>query len=668
MRDITLTTASTVKLLCAVTIAVSVAVLVGWCRNIPALTSLQPGSVSMQASTALGFILAGMSLALLTGVSPSAPHRWLARGCAASVALLGFLTFCRYYFGLHFDIDQFLFHEPAGPFGAVSPGRMALTTALNFLLFGCALLLAGFRRGLAIAQRLALFTGFMGLLPLLGHLYGATRLLGIGQYTQMAAHTAMLFIVLSVGVLLLRPAEGVLRLVTGDTRGGWLFRRLGPFIIGLPILLGWLRIAGEHGGYFESALGTALMMLLLTILFTALIGWTTQILTKDEIQAAHADVERKRTVLQLIDSERRYRRLFEAARDGILILNAETGMVVEVNPYLVELLGVTREVFLGKKVWELGFFKDLVSNEANFLELQTKQYIRYEDMALEGYDGKRHEVEFVSNVYLENERKVIQCNIRDISERKRAEEVLWKSSEELARINSELARFLYTASHDLKSPLVTIRTFLGFLEQDLATGDAGQIAKDMHFMRGATEKMVPLLDDLLEMARVGRVIGLLEHVTFRAVVDDAVAVVAGRIAERGITIHVDACELTFYADRVRLVEIFQNLLDNACKFMADQPAPRIEIGVETRDAETVFFVRDNGGGIDPRHQAKVFGLFEKLDPLAEGTGMGLTLVKQIVELHGGRIWVASDGLGQGAAFYFTLPGAMPPDDAAKPTI
>ena len=137
-------------------------------------------------------------------------------------------------------------------------------------------------------------------------------------------------------------------------------------------------------------------------------------------------------------SELRYRRLFEAARDGVLILDAETGQVVDVNPYLVELLGVTREVFLGKKVWELGFFKDLVINEANFVELQQKGYVRYDDMALEGHDGKRHEVEFISNVYLVNGRKVIQCNIRDISERVRAVTALRASEDNYRMLFREM--------------------------------------------------------------------------------------------------------------------------------------------------------------------------------------------------------------------------------------
>jgi len=133
---------------------------------------------------------------------------------------------------------------------------------------------------------------------------------------------------------------------------------------------------------------------------------------------------RRQAEAALIASEVRYRRLFESAKDGILILDAGTGMVVDVNPFLVQLLGFSREAFLGKAVWELGFFRDIVANEANFAELQRKEYIRYEDKPLETADGRRIEVEFVSNVYLVDRRKVIQCNIRDITEHRKAVEKL----------------------------------------------------------------------------------------------------------------------------------------------------------------------------------------------------------------------------------------------------
>ena len=133
-------------------------------------------------------------------------------------------------------------------------------------------------------------------------------------------------------------------------------------------------------------------------------------------------------------SELRCRRLFESAKDGILILDAATGMVVDVNPFLIDLLGYSREAFLGKKVWELGFLKDIVANQANFSELQQKGYVRYENMPLETSDGRRIEVEFVSNVYLVNQQKVIQCNIRDITKRKRTEEKLIASEVRYRRL------------------------------------------------------------------------------------------------------------------------------------------------------------------------------------------------------------------------------------------
>ncbi len=348
-------------------------------------------------------------------------------------------------------------------------------------------------------------------------------------------------------------------------------------------------------------------------------------------------------------SEVRYRGLFESTKDGILILDAETGTVVDVNPFLIELLGFSHKDFLDKKIWELGFFKDIVANRDNFAELQRKEYLRYEDMPLETRDGRRIEVEFVSNVYLVDHRKVIQCNIRDITGRKR-------TKEELQKRNDELTRFTYAVSHDLKSPLVTIKAFLGYLEKDTHDQDTEAVKKDLGFIHGAVERMSRLLNELLDVARVGHTSNPAEDVTLQEVVKDALDLLAGRITGRGVTVAVTAEPVTFHGDRERLVEVFQNLVENAIKFMGDQSAPRVEIGVEKAADEMVFFVRDNGIGIDPRHKARLFGLFEKLDPSAEGSGIGLALVKRILEVHGGRIWAVSGGLGQGSTFRFTLPG------------
>jgi PAS domain S-box-containing protein len=369
-------------------------------------------------------------------------------------------------------------------------------------------------------------------------------------------------------------------------------------------------------------------------------------------------IEHKQLEETFKDSELRYRRFFETARDGILILDEETGTVVNVNPIMVEMMGFSREEFLGKKIWELGFLKDIIANRDNFEELKRKKYITYENLPLETAAGQMKEVEFVSNVYEVGNHKVIQCNVRDITIRRRMEIEREKYTKELVEKNTELERFTYTVSHDLKSPLVTIKTFLGYLAQDISAADKERIEKDVLFMNGAADKMGNLLRELLEMSRVGRMVNLPVEVTFRELVQETMTLVAGAVAEKGIQVKVSNDLVTLFGDRPRLIEIWQNLVENAVKFMPDQTSPQIDIGIEHPGNETIFFVRDNGLGIEPRYQSKLFNLFEKINAKTEGTGMGLAITKRIVELYRGRIWVESKGLGQGTVFFFTLPGAL----------
>jgi PAS domain S-box-containing protein len=264
-------------------------------------------------------------------------------------------------------------------------------------------------------------------------------------------------------------------------------------------------------------------------------------------------------------------------------------------------------------------------------------------------DGTEKTVHALAEVVRDANGKPIIAHgtVQDVTERKRMEEALQQR-------NAELIRFTYTVSHDLKSPLVTIRTFLGFLEQDMRQNDAERVSTDLGHMRRAAEKMALLLDELLELSRVGRKMNLAEDIPLQALVAEAVDLVSGRVAQRGVTIQVTDAPILLHGDRVRLLEVFQNLLDNAVKFMGDQPDPRVDVGVEESGSDIVVFVRDNGLGIDPRHKDKLFGLFEKLHPGTEGTGIGLALIKRIVEVHGGRIWAESAGPGQGATFRFTL--------------
>jgi len=160
---------------------------------------------------------------------------------------------------------------------------------------------------------------------------------------------------------------------------------------------------------------------------------------------------------------------------------------------------------------------------------------------------------------------------------------------------------------------------------------------------------------LLELSRVGRIMNEPEEVPLEEIARAAASLVQGRLMARGVRVKIAPRLPHVFGDRARLLEVVQNLVDNAVKFMGDQPDPLIEIGVRYDNAQPVFFVKDNGIGIDPRYHDKIFGLFDKLDPKSEGTGVGLALVKRIITVHGGRVWIESAGLGTGTAFCFTLP-------------
>ena len=225
---------------------------------------------------------------------------------------------------------------------------------------------------------------------------------------------------------------------------------------------------------------------------------------------------------------------------------------------------------------------------------------------------------------------------------------------ELENQNAELERFAYTVSHDLKSPLVTIKGFLGLLSKDLDTDDMGRVAADMEKINSAADKMGVLLDDLLELGRIGRVIGDPVNCDLFEIATQASQLIETQIEQMGIEIVIDSMP-SIQGDEIRLVEVFVNLIENAIKFMGDQKSPYVHIGAVEIDGMVRCYVQDNGVGVDSRFQEQIFGLFERLSANVGGTGVGLALVKRIIEVHGGKIWVESDGDGQGSVFYFTLP-------------
>lgn len=224
---------------------------------------------------------------------------------------------------------------------------------------------------------------------------------------------------------------------------------------------------------------------------------------------------------------------------------------------------------------------------------------------------------------------------------------------ELRASAAEMERFVHTVSHDLKSPLVTIKGFLSFLRKDMEAGHQESALRDADQIDNAAEKMRRLVGELLELSRVGRVVNDPEAAAMSELAAEAVENVSGRIAERGVALSIEPDMDIATVDRQRVVQVFQNLIENAVKYLGDQAEPRIEVGRLQVSGEAVFFVRDNGQGIEAADLEKVFEMFERLHG-GEGTGIGLAIVKRIVEAHGGHVWAESEGRGHGATFCFTL--------------
>lgn len=244
---------------------------------------------------------------------------------------------------------------------------------------------------------------------------------------------------------------------------------------------------------------------------------------------------------------------------------------------------------------------------------------------------------------------------KEISARKQAEAEREAFIRELEAQKAELERYAYSVSHELKSPLVTINNFLGALEHNASTGKTERLRRDVGHIRTAVDQMGHYLNDLLELSRIGRLVNPPEAVALSDLAHEALDLVAKDRTLQGVQIDIGSAMPVVVGDRIRLLEVYQNLLHNALKFTHEQLDPHIEIGAQKNGKDVLCFVKDNGQGIPPQYHEKVFALFEQLDHHIEGSGTGLTLVKQIVEVHGGRIWVESKGEGQGSTFYFTLP-------------
>jgi PAS domain S-box-containing protein len=369
--------------------------------------------------------------------------------------------------------------------------------------------------------------------------------------------------------------------------------------------------------------------------------------------------------LALEVSELRYRRLFETAQDGILILDADSGKIIDVNPFLLDLLDYPFESIIGLQLWEIGLFEDIAANQAAFEKLQTEEYIRYENHPLRTKAGKQIQVEFVSNVYFVGSAKVIQCNIRDISVRAEFQAASKSHADTLELADRARDEVIAVLSHELRNPLAAISSIIDVLE--LGHGEVGMPDKKdlppqfdksaLAFIRRNVQTLVHVVNELLGFTHTANdALGLeLEMVDAHEVIRFALKNLESQQKGTGIGIdlRLEAPHSYIRADALKLEQALSNLIGNALKFTPEGG----KVSIVTRYEEggrLVVEVSDTGIGIPADALSRIFSPFEQGDSSIHsrfgGLGLGLSIARTLIKAHGGTLEVESEGSGQGAKF------------------
>jgi PAS domain S-box-containing protein len=656
------------RLACAIVGCFGLLGLLGWIFDVELFKAPFSGEIGLKANTSIALTCSAISLAVLTRREGKfAP---IAHILASAVLIIGALTFAEHLTNRDLGIDQLFFKEAPGAPATTSPGRMGPPASLGFALIGAALLMIDLRlkRNVVPSHGLALLVGLISLLPLIGYAYQIRPLYSISRLTGIAPQTAISLGLLAVGILCARPERGVMTILSSDGPGGEMARRLILPTIIIPFVLGLLRTLAQRQGWIDDAFGRPALVLSIIVIFTTLIWWNATVLER-------VGRERRGAQKALRESEQRFRVALQTAPVTVYTNDLDLRYTWIYNPRF----GFTTEDIVGKRDEELRPYEAV----AELIDLKNRviqsRVGERRQLAIQ-YRGEEYFYDVCAEPLYDSSGNITGITVAsmDVTAHKNIERELLRANHDAdqARKVAEAAnrakdQFLAVLSHELRTPLTPVMTLVQMIEDDPAL--PAQVHEHLVTIRRNVELEVKLIDDLLDLTRVTRGKLLLHfepldiHDKLRHIVQICESDI--RAKELHLLMQLNASNARVLGDPARLQQILWNLLKNSVKFT--DPGGRIVVRTEERDGQVKIAVQDDGIGIDGEALPKIFNAFEQgngqITQQFGGLGLGLTISKALVDMHGGKITAHSDGRGKGCTFEVSLPitSAQPDESPSR---
>jgi PAS domain S-box-containing protein len=640
--------------------ALGLSVLVGWIWQLTPLLTVIPNQISMKANTAIGFLCAGLALLLITPPHRTSRSQTAAAGLAIIVIAVGLLSLVEYLLHCDLVIDQLFFVDTQLPF----PGRMAPITTVNFCLAGSSLWLRSFSAKHATwAQLLSLLSGLSALLAIIGYLYGVPLLYGSVEYTSMALHTGIGFLILSVATVHCRPSQGMMAVFNGRHAGSWLSRWLLPMAIIAPAALGGIYL---HSNFSLTNVRMALACLMVSqiVLFVVLIWVLAFYLNR--LNSSERD--KTSANLALEESEKKYRAIFEEALIGIFQTGPD-GHYINANPAMAAMLGYDspEELFVSVTDIAQQLYVDPQRRQELTRLLERNGVVRNFECQL--YRKDRRKIWVAANLRAVRKDGVVvyEGTNQDITERKQLEAQLLQAQKMEA-----VGRLAGGVAHDFNNAIGVIVGYSALLQECLPPNDTSQ--RYAEEIGKAGHRAAALTRQLLAFSRKQIIQPTI--LDLNAVVAETEKMLCRLIGEDIEMVFVPSSDLgRVKADLGQIGQILMNLAVNARAAMPQGGQLLIETANAELDATNLIqhpfakpgryvmlSVSDTGSGIDKNTQAHIFEPFFTTKAPGQGTGLGLSTVYGIVKQSEGYVWVYSEP-GKGARFKIYLPRV---DAAAEP--